>query len=604
MSNSYLNHPGDTYITIENLNMPGGANLPQNIQNQNLPQQIVQTQPQVIYNQSLPSHHVPSQYEFMENSNRNYNITKTFNKNWQENQIEMNINNSFFQMLQRQPSHLNFLYPALEYIAPNLAKSHIYSLAECIQEGSKMSILGCIAMLITSICAALRGRIITVCNSQTNWKEPAILWCLNLAMSGIGKSITLNKIEEPFKEFEKNHNNSAIRLRGEAKIMAKKVIEYNRKEIVKKINLRDPLCLERLKNISKQIEESEVYRVFSESEKNIQIIFSKGTEPGLRDVMIENGGAAYYLNAEGIKFFKKCPEYIDLLAKTFYQEQETYRTARGIFSVQTPILSVNIATQTDALVKLFNNSKYIEQFFDAGIFARILPVINPDFGENNAKTITDFQTYIEKKEYKNLITELLNEFYTRDIDAEKFYISLDKDAQALFNIYNTEINNMRPHCEHVNSWLAKAAGGAARTATSCHFLKHGVSGKDKSIDGESMQIAIEIMKCIQFHVDYLFSDTGLKAERNAKEIIAKLQLISDPNQQAMFTNKKVTSSQLQSRLGGLRNPQINDALRFLAERNWCIFFDDGSGNLAARFRPEIFGQMPQIPAPNANLFLN
>ena len=109
----------------------------------------------------------------------------------------------------------------------------------------------------------------------------------------------------------------------------------------------------------------------------------------------------------------------------------------------------------------------------------------------------------------------------------------------------------------------------------------------KAICAEDYTAANEITENLINHNNYLSHPLGLEAEGNAKKIQDYLRRFTAVTDQDRFTQKGLTSSAI-SRNTGLTTLEVNNALSLLAFTNWITFHSDKSGNVVARFRPEIF----------------
>lgn len=294
------------------------------------------------------------------------------------------------------------------------------------------------------------------------------------------------------------------------------------------------------------------------------------TNFGIVKSMFKNGGAMYFCSAEPSGYeeiIKK--DALELVLKGFSQDLYSRISGIGHFYLPHPALNILIASQPPFLEKLIFSKKLMEQ----GFLARFLIAIN------TLSRIKNFDIDIENgvRLYRNKIFELLNNFYTRDLYAQRFKVQIRPEALSLLNTFKDDIH-MQYSASPLKNWAAKLHGQVARIALAIHAWNFGKNLLEFPINEEEINSSIEIARLLLEQALFLYAPEGYFAMKKAQQIKDSFLRITTPQEQANLINNGISSTQIQQRTS-LRKSEVFSGLDYLAKRFWVTTWDDGSGVL-------------------------
>lgn len=304
------------------------------------------------------------------------------------------------------------------------------------------------------ILAAAWGRF-TVENGDHH--EAPVIHALGIANSGQRKSAVNDRLCAPALAFEEklkaNHRDESGPF---SKQLISSVPKSHSKKILADANFDSPDSIMEAVRIAKR---------WDGFYKNLQQ--QTGTPPNinvtdvtpykLAKLMQDNGNTQLMASAEGGGFEKLLHHKdIELALKSYDQEPYTYASAKGQIGLGHPTLNIAVFGQFIVALNLFTSPRLCNR----GNTARIMPSVNPD----QQPVIYNDLRGDEDAVYKNKITRLLENFFTRDSGAERYGIKIDKDASNAICSFRAEMDAWDHGLAHLRSWVAKLHGQALRLA--------------------------------------------------------------------------------------------------------------------------------------------
>lgn len=540
----------------------------------------------------LPSPPIPYQlqsndpFQQMRDANRDFRIYKEYLQNRQQIARTQDLNTTYAHMVSLPPQTLE---PPFEEHTAYLKENPVYAVAEHLASMTGLQITGCALAILAGVAASLQGRVIVRNNGK--WLEPLILRSLQCAPSGHHKSQVCAPLLESFFDFER-HSFSAERLTRDEAQIADALLRKKRAAFVKDTDIFADGALDALKEFAAQMNDSPITKALEQTRHPVQVVTTESTAYAVQNLMASNGGAMFFASPEGTgieKLFDK--RKLETFNKSFCQEHITYSYGKRQITISYPSLSMLVFLQDGVVAKLYTGKGSV-LLHESGVLARFLVFLHqPSIKMPTSETSNHGEDSLSL--YKKRIWENLKSFYTKDQGAKKFIIYLDWEAQNMLQEFDNQLSSRLEQLSEQKAWLARLAGQTARLAGALHFFRHGLEGLKMKICKDDYLGALDIANTLIHHNHWLVSPTGLAAKENAKKILAYINRIPNQTTKQNIISTGLSSSKIAS-LTGLRKLEVNNALYLLFYANQAAIFDDCSGNLQARFRPELYGINLQI----------
>lgn len=434
------------------------------------------------------------------------------------------------------------------------------------------------ALMSVAMAMGAVGGKYTVSVPRVQWREHAVFWVICAMPSGMGKSLAFEPLVKPFREFEAGLKETDIRATYEAQLRICDIrVRSAEKNMASKsrVAANNPILREDLEeNLKRAMMAREL--CMANRPQSPRVLVSDATSEALAEFLEEHYGRALVADPEGGVFdhalggSNKAPR-LDIWLKSYSGETIDERRvgqagnpkSKGRY-VQTPLVSVAVATQPKALGPLFGN----ELAGAKGFLARFLTVIvPPELPEEFVREGLLPSTLVDQ--WRVATHRLLNS--TRP--TEPIDIPLSEEARELFVHWGQgELNTAKKGStddaeSYLSAWNAKFRGKVLRLALVLHVLAHENPGT-MEIGADTMRATLQWLPYLRAHNDLvsaaLRDDPDLVIAERVLSWLEARDLAGEPfTRGALFKGLKGGNTAAVRRVDDLNGP-----LTALADSGW------------------------------------
>lgn len=432
-------------------------------------------------------------------------------------------------------------------------------------------------MSVAMAMGAIGGKYV-VSVPRVEWKEHAVFWVICAMPSGMGKSLAFDPLVKPFREFERGLKDSDIRATYEAQLRTCDIrVRAAEKNMASKSRLAANNSTVR-KELEDDLQKAMLSRevCVTNRPQSLRVLVSDATSEALAEFLEEHYGRALVADPEGGVFdhalggSNKAPR-LDIWLKGYNGETIDERRVGQVGSprskgryVQSPLVSVAVATQPKALGPLFGN----ELAGAKGFLARFLTVIVPP--ELPEEFVREGKLPSDLVDNWRIATHRL---LTPARPTEPIEIPLSEEARELFvhwgqgelNVAHTGSTDDAE--SYLSAWNSKFRGKVLRLALVLHVLANENPG--------TVEIGADTMRAVLVWVPYLRAHNELVSEalRDDPDLVIAERVLSWLDARG-FSGEHFTRGALFKGLKGgntlavRRVDDLNGPLSALVESGW------------------------------------
>lgn len=460
-------------------------------------------------------------------------------------------------------SHKN---PFLTDLELKVTNYELFLMSEDMVRDIAISPYGFLLQLLCMINSTCFGKVKIIC--KDGWAESSVLMVILFASSGTQKSVACERLQKPFKHFEKIVNTHNLNLNGSMLSKAKNKIEDKVvKEIVNSLDFNSPGIIMYINKCLQKANDAK--SILSEQ----RWLINDCTQFGLLNGLYKNRESQIISNPEGRFLVNLVKNHnLELILKAYGQEKYDYQKGNREIHLSHPASYMSVFAQHD-IADLIYSYHYANQ---SGLTARLLPFYQQSANKNlsfNSQGGSAASVYFDR------MLKLLN-FFRNNLGNDRLYeIKLDNEAQEYIENFSEQCNCCISSDQYYKQWLSKLAGQAVRLAFAKHIWHHFDNPLSTSISRDEIDFGITVAQVAVPSAEFLLSSKGLKVVKNAERIIASLQRIATPNERQKFITYGTNTTAIAQRTGISKN-DVNDALYLLTAKNWVAIYDDGYGVLS------------------------
>lgn len=372
-----------------------------------------------------------------------------------------------------------------------------------------------------TIAAATRGRVKIKMNQS--WQELLTLYILEVSNSGAKKSLIIDSLKQPFKDFIQNKGKGLAEKSSEYKRYSRNLAATEKLVARQKIAAIIAAHGSNVNNMIKAIAIlSEEHKAFDAAAQvrpyPIRLTAEHVSARKLAQLMEQNGESIFLIGAEDELIQRIIDDRkidISLYLKGYNGEEYGYETSTAqSVRLDHPVISIIYIVQSNIAYRLYNSLRLQE----LGLSPRFLPFFVPEIqGEtetNREASVTGYEGYAQR------INQLLNRYYTQNPEREFFTLHPEQDAYELSKEFEAECRQLISYggqTEGLRSFLGKLHGTAVRLAGALHCWRYDAP-EEHALSCCDMRNAIEMAMSMIDHAQYAFNDTGLRARKIAAKI--------------------------------------------------------------------------------------
>ena len=432
--------------------------------------------------------------------------------------------------------------------------------------------------MLSMVLSATLGRIQFRLTHE--WEEHPTCYSIFIAPSGAQKSAICNRLKKPFEHFYEQYNSEALPPGSASLVMqvAKQQSKKSIKDAVNALLCSDSACdtsdaMAQLNKTLKQLHE--IPKQFMERREPFAM---SSTTQKLASRLKENKEHAAFLQPEGdlMNDLIDDKNLQELLLRGYTGEPWSRETTRTSITINRPCIQVTSFVQLDVASRFFSNKNLLAN----GLLARFIPCLC-------AGALIHSSPNVSLQPYNKKIEDVLAIYGPRTTLNTVQYVQADSDAVALVYQFREYIKQnyfqWAPRDSH--PFLQKAHGLAARLALAYHIWCHDDPVQHK-LDETSMYVGISLVQTVLRDVFFVYAETGLRAYPLAQRILENLRNISPCETQWIIVNG-ISSADIAKRVGK-RLVDVNNALHYLASRNYLMVYDTGKSSHNVALHPCFF----------------
>ena len=364
-----------------------------------------------------------------------------------------------------------------------------------------------IGLIFSVLATACHGKIIVTIDGD--YQEPVNIWIVVALEPGNRKSSVLKITSKPLNDYELQEHQRLEPLVKEATIQRKNE-EARLKSLRGKYAKANPDAIE---DLEEQIHELETN--LTEIPKYPKLWAQDITPEHTGTVMHNNSGKLSIISSEGGLFDTLGGRYaggvpnLDLYLQGHSGDPvRVDRGSRDSVFIESPALTMGLAPQPDVLKSIADKPG----FRGRGLLARFLYLLpHSNLGHRNLEV--DPIPEDIKNQYHNLISTLLKIEQPEDEEGVKvpYILQLSRHAkQKRLDFARAVENELKEggRFEYIKDWAGKLPGAAVRIAALLHCAKYSQAPWTNKIDGDTMEIAIELSSIFTSHALIVFDMMG------------------------------------------------------------------------------------------------
>lgn len=462
------------------------------------------------------------------------------------------------------------------------------------QQGSRMPLIPILLGMLALNSSVMRGKV--KIKLTESWSESLILWFLCGADSGMGKSAIMGKLINPLSDFQSiqlaNYEKNGYLTRNNLKIISKEAEREKINIVREKFKQRSNIGSIDFENITNEIASIDVFADQMKSEFSDVFkgqLFVENQTPHQLISLLNEYGFTTAISSEGSlikKLIKASDTDLTPFLKSYNQEGGTYQFNRRMVTLHNPGLTMIMFTQPKYVSEFLSDNNLNEM----GMCSRVIPYyvlgINPDTPIID-RGFTDNELAEGAELYKKKMLSLGNLYVSPNINPESLVIETDESAYNRLKQFEEEIleEHIPSSPPWVQAWLRKGCGLASRLA-GCLVAWSNEIPHEAKISQVEMNNGIRLVTNALSHIQYVYSEHGYEAHKNARKIVRYLLNIDPTMIHDILTFGLESRKILQG--VGLNREQANNALTLLEKHNFLGIFRNGSSNLKIMLHPDFY----------------